>query len=62
MKLYILFFFRKLFLKIKIELILKTDNDKVVKLYYVYSVFILNFVVFNNMINNVVIDLVIIIV
>lgn len=38
------------------------DNDKVVKLYYVYSVFILNFVVFNNMINNVVIDLVIIIV
>lgn len=38
------------------------DNDKVVKLYYVYSVFILNFVVFINMINNVVIDLVIIIV
>lgn len=38
------------------------DNDKVVKLYYVYSVFILFFVVFNNMIYNVVIDLVIIIV
>lgn len=62
MKLYILFFFRKLFLKIKIELILKMDNDKVVKLYYVYSVFILFFVVFIIMINNVVIDLVIIIV
>lgn len=38
------------------------DNDKVVKLYYVYSVFILFFVVFIIMINNVVIDLVIIIV